>query len=313
VRNPILAQALAITAVTLAVVLRWLLDPILGDTLPFVTVFGAVAAGAWLGGYRPALAATLLGYLACAFLFIPPRGQLVLDEVDDLTGLAAYLFTCGVIIAFAEAMRMAQNRASERGELLRVTLGSIGDAVITTDLHGRVASLNAVAESLTGWSHAGALGQPLDAVFRILNEHTRQPMENPAARALREGAVVGLANHSVLIDKEGRERPIDDSAAPIRDGLGRVSGCVLVFRDVTAARRAQREQAGRLLAARLLASIVESSDDAIIRKSLEGEIQSWNAAAERLFAIRPRRPWAATSRWSSHPSALARRTTSSPA
>ena len=121
-------------------------------------------------------------------------------------------------------MRAAQQRAAERQETLRVTLRSIGDAVITTDVEGRVTYLNEVAESLTGWSHEDAYGQPLDAVFRIINEGTRQPVDNPAERALREGVVVGLANHTLLIRKDGTERAIDDSAAPIRDERGRGLG-----------------------------------------------------------------------------------------
>jgi PAS domain S-box-containing protein len=120
-------------------------------------------------------------------------------------------------------------------------------------------------------------------VFRIVNETTGEPVENPAAKALQRGIVVGLANHTVLVRKDGTECPIDDSAAPIRDEQGRVSGCVLIFRDVTAQRRQERERAAQLLTARLLASIVESSDDAIVSKTLDGVIQSWNAAAERLF------------------------------
>ena len=100
---------------------------------------------------------------------------------------------------------------------------------------------------------------------------------------LRDGVVVGLANHTVLIRKDGGECAIDDSAAPIVDGQGRVSGCVLIFRDVTGQREVERDKARQFLTARLLGSIVESSDDAIISKSLEGVIQSWNAAAERLF------------------------------
>ena len=166
---------------------------------------------------------------------------------------------------------------------MRITLHSIGDAVITTDVQGRVTYMNAVAESLTGWAKHDGVGRPLDAVFRIVNEETRRPVENPAAKALREGAVVGLANHPLLIRKDGAECPIDDSAAPIRDDSGTVSGCVLIFRDVTAQRRLERERASQLLASTLLASIIESSDDAIISKSLDGVIQSWNAGAERLF------------------------------
>jgi PAS domain S-box-containing protein len=143
--------------------------------------------------------------------------------------------------------------------------------------------MNAVAESVTGWTSEEAFGRALDAVFRIVNEDTRQPVERPAERALRDGVVVGLANHTLLIRKDGEERPIDDSAAPIRDELGQVSGCVLIFRDVTEQRRIERERGSQLLTARLLAAIVESSDDAIVSKNLDGIIQSWNASAERIF------------------------------
>jgi PAS domain S-box-containing protein len=164
-------------------------------------------------------------------------------------------------------------------------LRSIGDAVITTNTDARITDLNEVAETLTGWPRNEALGQPLERVFNIINEVTRRPVENPATRALREGVIVGLANHTVLVKKDGSECPIDDSAAPIRNEQGHVSGCVLIFRDVTAQRLIEREKTNQLITARLLAAIVESSDDAIISKSLEGIIQSWNAAAERLFGF----------------------------
>ena len=114
-------------------------------------------------------------------------------------------------------------------EWCRVTLASIGDAVITADINGGVTFLNPVAQSLTGWTLAEAAGQPLDSVFRIINEESRQPVESPTVRALREGVIVGLANHSLLIAKDGTERPIDDSAAPIRNDKGEVAGVVLVF------------------------------------------------------------------------------------
>jgi PAS domain S-box-containing protein len=276
------AYLAAIAALAAAVLLRWLLDPVIGGALPLVTLFGAVAVAVWLGGSRLALLIAGLGYFACDYLFIEPRGVFAFD-VPKLTGLFAYLFTCALIIAIGEAARAAQARSSDRGELLRVTLESIGDAVMTTDNSGRITYLNAVAESLTGWSRREAMGQPLESVFRIVNEDTRQEVESPGARALREGAVVGLANHTLLVAKDGTERPIDDSAAPIRDEQGRISGCVLIFRDVSERRRWELDEAARLLSARLLAAIVESSDDAIVRKSLDGIIQSWNAAAERLF------------------------------
>jgi len=282
-RSSLKSYVLGLTAIVLAVLLRWVLDPLLGDAFPLITLFGAVAAAVWLGGYRVAIPVALIGYLACHYLFIPPRGHFDLTSTANFVGLVAYFFTCFLIIFFGEAARGAQSRAAERHGVFRVTLRSIGDAVVTTDIQGRVTYLNEVAESLTGWSHQDALGQPLERVFQIINEVTRAPVENPATRALREGVVVGLANHTVLIRKDGGECPIDDSAAPIRNEDGYISGCVLIFRDVTAQRLVQRDKANQLLTARLLASIVETSNDAIISKSLEGVIQSWNAAAEQLF------------------------------
>jgi len=277
------AYALGFFALILAVLLRWALDPLMGDSLPLVTLFGAVAAGVWLAGYRLAIPIALLGYFACHYLFIAPRYHFDLTVMANVVGLVAYLFTCSLIVVVGEAARIAESRAHERRELFRVTLRSVGDAVITTDTQGNVTYLNEVAERLTGWERNEALGQPLGRVFNIVNEVTLRPVESPVDRALREGVIVGLANHTVLIKKDGSKCPIDDSAAPIRDEQGYVSGCVLIFRDVTAQRLVEQEKANQLITARLLAAIVESSDDAIIGKSLDGIIQSWNAAAERLF------------------------------
>ncbi|HYV24778.1 MAG TPA: PAS domain S-box protein [Pyrinomonadaceae bacterium] len=159
---------------------------------------------------------------------------------------------------------------------LDIILSSIGDGVIATDADARITYLNPVAEALTGWSVKEAQGTPLETVFQIVNEDTRSPVENPAVRALREGVIFGLANHTLLINRHGKEIPIDDSGSPIKDESGALVGAVLVFREITERRKAEREHG-------LLAAIVQSAEDAIISKNLDGVIESWNAGAERLF------------------------------
>jgi PAS domain S-box-containing protein len=139
------------------------------------------------------------------------------------------------------ARRRAEDELRRQSAWLRVTLASIGDALIATDAEGRVSFMNGVAEMLTGWIQADAMGHPLTDVFRIVDEERREPVDNPAVRSLAEGVIVGLANHTLLVARDGTERPIDDSAAPIRSESGEIIGCVLVFRDVTERRRAERE------------------------------------------------------------------------
>ena len=142
----------------------------------------------------------------------------------------------GVVADITERRRTEEELQRQR-ELLHVTLSSIGDAVIATDTDGRVSFMNAIAERLTGWSLRDASMRPVTEVFNIVNEHTRQIVESPVTKVLREGAIVGLANHTILVRKDGTEVPIDDSGAPIRDADGKTLGVVLVFRDIAARRR----------------------------------------------------------------------------
>ena len=136
--------------------------------------------------------------------------------------------------------RRADDAVFDRRDWLRITLASIGDGVITADRLGRVNYLNPVAEKLTGWSLADAVGQEVEQVFHIINETTRTPVEQPVRKVIERGLTVGLGNHTLLIARDGSERPIDDSAAAIKDALGEVVGVVLIFRDIADRRRAER-------------------------------------------------------------------------
>ena len=134
-----------------------------------------------------------------------------------------------------------ERRLKESQQWLTTTLKSIGDAVIATDINGCVIFMNPIAESLTGWKQKEASGKHLKKVFNIINEKTGKQVDNPVTRVLREGIVVGLANHTLLISKDGTRRSIDDSGAPIKDENGKIIGVVLVFRDVSEKRRIEQE------------------------------------------------------------------------
>ncbi len=142
-------------------------------------------------------------------------------------------------IELALYKHQADRQLREQREWLRVTLTSIGDAVIATDNSARISFVNPVAESLTGWKSDEGIGKPVTEVFRVFNEQTGEPLEEPVARVLREGRAVELANHAALLTKDGRSVAVEDSAAPILDAGGRVIGVVLVFHDVTEKRRAE--------------------------------------------------------------------------
>jgi PAS domain S-box-containing protein len=175
--------------------------------------------------------------------------------------------------------RRAEREIARQREWFRVTLGSIGDAVITCDRDGRVTFLNQIAEKLTGWTDGEARGRALREVFHIVHERTREPVEDPCAKVLRSGTVVGLANHTALIARDGSEHPIADSGAPIKDDAGAVLGVVLVFRDVTEQRQAEEALAEQR---EWFETTLESIGDAVIATDVQGRIVFMNPIAERL-------------------------------
>ena len=160
------------------------------------------------------------------------RANAIKDDSGNIIGLI------GIISDITER-KMAEEALRESEEWLSTTLRSIGDAVITTDTNGNITFLNPIAESLTGWNQNDSSGKPLNEVFNIINEKTRESVENPVEKVLISGNIVGLANHTVLISKDGKEIPIDDSGSPIKNKNGEIIGVVLVFRDIIERKQAE--------------------------------------------------------------------------
>lgn len=188
-----------------------------------------------------------------------------------LAGAVLWVPMFCLLLWAAGSLRTAWGNLEKSEEWLATTLFSIGDAVIATDARGMVTFLNPVAEALTGWTLEEAKGRGLEEVFKIVNEETGLPVENPVTKVLHSGLVVGLANHTVLVAKDGTERPIDDSGAPIKDSQGRVLGVVLVFHDITARRRAEQRLSAEHAVTRVLSesSSIEQAAPTILRTICE--------------------------------------------
>jgi PAS domain S-box-containing protein len=178
--------------------------------------------------------------------------------------------------------KQAEDDLRRQREWLRVTLTSIGDAVMATDAEGRITFLNPVAVTLTGWQAEEVLGQPIQSVFRIINEKTHIPAGDLVAQVLSEKGVIGLANDTALVTKDGREVPIEDSAAPILDAAGKVTGVVLVFHDVTQKRRAQKALREAHERAAWLAQFPEQNPNPVLRVAADGSTLYCNPASAKL-------------------------------
>ncbi|MGV8073006.1 MAG: PAS domain S-box protein [Syntrophobacteraceae bacterium] len=258
----------AVLIVALATALRAAVGAF-GVRIPFVTFYPAVMIASIYGGMQAGLLAIALSTFIAGLFFMEPVGRLWKNDPADWLLVVIFVTTCILICYIVELMYRALARvkeaeaqlkiAAERGQAMallhqrderyRVTLASIGDSVIATDASGAVAFINAVAVEMTGRRLEDALGRPVQDVFKIINEKTRKPAENIVERVLRDGGIVKLANQTALVTPDGREIPIEDSAAPIKDREGNITGVVLVFHDVTERRRTQdalRESEDRL-------------------------------------------------------------------
>ena len=265
-REAALRYTAAVGSVAIGLALRFALEPVLGPNVPYITFFPRVMFAAWFGGVGPGVLATALSLIAAFYSAIPPS-RMEPTKAAVAVGAIVFVSVAIFIIVLNESLRRARARSDQRlqeltletarrsraeavlaettGEaersrdLLQTTLASIGDAVIASNAEGRVTFMNFVAEELTGWSQSQAEGRAIAEVFVIRDEKTGLAAESPVDKALREGVIVGLANHTILVTRDGREVPIEDSAAPIRDKDRSVLGTVLVFRDVTARRRSE--------------------------------------------------------------------------
>jgi PAS domain S-box-containing protein len=200
----------------------------------------------------------------------------------NLTSIVLLLLVFAVLIRELSYRKRAQEALARSEKWLSTTLGSIGDAVIATDMNGAVTFMNSVAQSLTGWSQTEAIGKSMDLVFDIVNKDTKRPVENPVKKVFREGKVVGLADHTLLLSKNGREYEIEDSAAPILQNSGEGFGVVLVFRDITEKNRAEEETRRQK---DLLQLILASIADGVVVADANGKFLLFNVAAEQVLGM----------------------------
>ena len=244
-RTRLIAYSVAVLAPAVSLLIRWPLWAVLGDYLPHMTFLPAVALAAYYGGLRPGLLATVLCTVAADSFLLSTQSSLEISYTQLAGGFCLFVMTGVILSVLSESLHRARRRVVANERRYAVTLSSIGDAVIATDNNARVTFMNPVAEALAGWPLAEAIGKPLVEVLRIVNEETRQPVEDPAAIVLKSGTVIGLANQTALISRDGREVLIDDSAAPIIDDHQGIIGVVLVFRDTTLRRQAETAEALR--------------------------------------------------------------------
>ena len=276
-----MCYALSMIALAAAVFLRWLLDPWMGDALPLVTLFGAVAVAAWLGGYRPAVLVSLLGYVACEYLFISPRGSLSLGHLGgfglaNAIGLVAYLFTCAIIIGFGDAARRVQADHTSQlmaARLLAAIVESSDDAIVSKSLDGIIQSWNAGAERLFGYTAEQAIGRHISLVI-------------PPERIAEEDDIVASLKAGRRIDhfetervrSDGRRVQVSLTISPIRDASGTVVGASKIARDVTERQRIEAER-------EKFVTLIENSTDFIGMCDLDGVPFFVNRAGLKMIGL----------------------------
>ena len=224
----VFALALTAVALLLTVLVRPYLEP--GTSIFFI---GAIWVSAWHYGRTGGLVSTAFSAVSILYFFLRPDPAVPSPPWSTVVRLVSFVAVGGLITWMTAAWRDGRR-------LFSATLSSIGDAVLVTDSDGTVTFLNPVAETLTGWPVAEARGKPVDELLKLLHDRTREAIENPVARALRERVLVAAQEPAILVSRAGTEAPVEHSASPVRDPAGEVQGAVLVFRDIS--KRLQLEE-----------------------------------------------------------------------
>ncbi|MBP6698315.1 MAG: DUF4118 domain-containing protein [Flavobacteriales bacterium] len=240
---PLRSYMLALGAVLAATLVRALLDPVLGEHMPFYLFYFAVIVASLRGGIGPGVVALCIGLVVAWFFFALPRHSPALAGPEDF--FAAFRFvTLGSVFmlggTWVRSIRTGSSRpaplANEAAGVTRSqtpdALVSVGDGIVTTDSFGRITFMNLAAAELTGWNELAAKGRTTAYVLKLVRGGTREPLRDPALRTLREEQNVTLPDNTLLIGKNGVERPIDIRAEAIRDAQGGITGTVLIFREV---------------------------------------------------------------------------------
>ncbi len=245
---------------------------------PLIFAFFASALFvSWRSGFSAGLLTVFISCVVAQFFIFEPRMTLHWPQVDDFWTLVSFAVVSVLGVWFTSQSAANASLTSHAQTELQMTLKSIGDGVLIVDANRCVTFLNPVAEKLTGWTNEKASRIPMDQVFKIFNESTRKPAFNPVDRVIKEGIVMGLVNHTVLLAKDGSEYQIEDSAAPIRlPGNNKVAGVILVFRDVTA--KYAEEKKSKEARQKFEAVIAELSDGVVLSDGDGGSFQMNKAA-----------------------------------
>jgi PAS domain S-box-containing protein len=238
-RSPAANYGAALLAVALALIIELAFYDFFSD-VPYFLFWAALGFSAWFGGFGPGMISALLSALLISYFFHRPAGSGFSLQAAHLLQGAIFIGIGFVLSLSLYIRRRAEAQVEWQRAWLYTTLASIGDGVIASDEKGRITFMNGMAEALTGWPASEVMGQPVERVFRIVAEDTRTTQEIPIIEALQHGVIVGLANHTILISRDGTERSISDTGAPILDSKGRVRGAVLVFQDVSEQRVAEQ-------------------------------------------------------------------------